>query len=127
MSAQYQVAARLLHPQDRFDCARSVLRDSAAFKRLMSVVRVHEEDALAALHPQSYPARVAVTLRNGLTADYLSDGRSPSPDWHWDPLLTKARAVAVRVGAQERIDPLREAITGLSDSRQFLEAVLPAV
>ena len=99
VSAQYQVAARLLHPQDRFDCARSVLRDSAAFRRLMGVVHVHEEDALAARHPQSHPARVAVTLRSGLTADYLSDGRSPSLDWHWDPLLTKARAVAVRVGA----------------------------
>ncbi len=127
VSAQYQVAARLLHPQDRFDCARSVLRDSAAFSRLMGVVHVQEEDALAARHPQSYPARVAVTLRNGLTADYLSDGRSPSPDWHWDPLLTKARAVAVRVGAQERIDPLREAIIGFSDSGQFMKAVLPAV
>ena len=127
VSAQYQVAARLLHPQDRFDCARSVLRDSAAFRRLMGVVRVHEEDELAARHPQSYPARVAVTLRNGLTADYLSDGRSPSPDWHWDPLLTKARAVAVRVGVQERLDPLREAIIGFSDSGQFIKALLPAL
>jgi 2-methylcitrate dehydratase PrpD len=126
MSAQYQVAARLLHPQDRFDCARSVLRDSSAFRRLMGVVRVHEEDALAARHPQSYPARVAVTLRNGLTADYLSDGRSPCPHWHWDPLLSKARAVAVRVGVEERIDPLREAIIGFCDSGQFMKAVLPA-
>jgi 2-methylcitrate dehydratase PrpD len=126
VSAQYQVAARLLHPQDRFDCARSALRDSSAFLRLMGVVRVHEEDALAARHPQSYPARVAVTLRNGLTVDYLSDGRSPCPHWHWDPLLSKARAVAVRVGAEERIDPLREAIIGFSDSGQFMKAVLPA-
>ena len=126
VSAQYQVAARLLHPQDRFDCARSALRDSSAFLRLMGVVRVHEEDALAARHPQSYPARVAVTLRNGLTADYLSDGRSPCPHWHWDPLLSKARAVAVRAGVEERIDPLREAIIGFSDSGQFMKAVLPA-
>jgi 2-methylcitrate dehydratase PrpD len=127
VSAQYQIAARLLHPQDRFDCARSVLRDSTAFLRLMGVVHVHEEDALAARHPKSYPARVAVTLRHGLTADYLSDGRSPSPHWHWDPLLTKARAVAVRVGVEERIDPLREAIIGFSDSGQFMKAVLPAL
>jgi len=127
VSAQYQVAARLLHPQDRFDCARSALRDSAAFRRLIAVVRVHDEDALAARHPQSYPARVAVTLRSGLTADCLSDGRSPSPDWHWDPLLAKARAVAVRVGVQERIDPLREAVVGFCDSRQFLAAVLTAL
>jgi 2-methylcitrate dehydratase PrpD len=127
VSAHYQIAARLLHPQDRFDCARSVLRDSPAFQRLMGVVHVRDEDALAARHPESYPARVAVTLRNGLTADYLSDGRSPSPDWHWDPLLTKARAVAVRVGVQERIDPLREAIIGFSDSRQFMRAVSPAL
>jgi 2-methylcitrate dehydratase PrpD len=127
VSAHYQVAARLLHPQDRFDCARSVLRDSAAFRRLMGVVHVRDEDALATRHPESYPARVAVTLRSGLTADYLSDGRSPSPDWHWDPLLTKARAVAVRVGVQERIDPLREAIIGFSNSRQFMRAVWPAL
>jgi 2-methylcitrate dehydratase PrpD len=126
VSAHYQIAARLLHPQDRFDCARSVLRDSSAFRRLMGVVRVHADDALAVRHPESYPARVSMTLRNGLTADYLSDGRSPSPDWHWDPLLTKARAVAVRVGVQERVDPLREAIIGFSDSRQFMRAVLPA-
>ena len=127
VSAQYQIAARLLHPQDRFDCARPALRDSAAFQRLTGVVHVRDEDALAARHPQSYPARVAVTLRNGLTADYLSDGRSPCPHWHWDPLLTKARAVAVRVGVEERIDPLREAISGFSDSSQFFRAVLPAL
>jgi hypothetical protein len=42
-------------------------------------------------------------------------------------LLTKARAVAVRAGVQERIDPLREAIIGFSDSRQFMRAVLPAL
>jgi 2-methylcitrate dehydratase PrpD len=78
VSAQYQVSARLLHPQDRFDCARSVLRDSSAFRRLMGVVRVYEEDALAVRHPESYPARVAVTPRNGLTADFLSDGRVPA-------------------------------------------------
>lgn len=34
VSAHYQIAARLLHPQDRFDCARSVLRDAPAFRRL---------------------------------------------------------------------------------------------
>jgi hypothetical protein len=62
-----------------------------------------------------------------LTVDYLSDGRSPCPHWHWDPLLTKARAVAVRVGVEERIDPLREAIIGFSDSGQFMKAVLPAL
>jgi 2-methylcitrate dehydratase PrpD len=127
VSAHYQIAARLLHPQDRFDCARSVLRDSSAFRRLMGVVRVHAEDALAVRHPESYPARVSMTLRNGLTAEYLSDGRSPSPDWHWDPLLTKARAVAVRAGVQERVDPLRDAIIGFSDSRQFMRTVLPAL
>jgi N-methylhydantoinase A len=56
-----------------------------------------------------------------------SDGRSPCPHWHWDPLLAKACAVAVRVGAEERIDPLREAIIGFSDSGQFMKAVLPAL
>ena len=122
LSAHYQIAARLLHPQDLFDCARPVLRDSFAFRRLMGVVHVHEDDALAARHPRSYPARVAVTLRNGVTADYLSDGRSPCPDWHWDPLLTKARAVAMRAGVEYRIDPLREAIIGFSDSSEFMKA-----
>jgi 2-methylcitrate dehydratase PrpD len=122
LSAHYQIAARLLHPQDLFDCARPVLRGSFAFRRLMGVVHVREEDPLAARHPQSYPARVAVTLRNGMTADYLSDGRSPCPDWHWDPLLTKARAVAVRAGVEYRIDPLREAIIGFSDSSEFMRA-----
>jgi len=35
--------------------------------------------------------------------------------------------VAVRVGVEERIDPLREAISGFSDSSQFMRAVLPAL
>ena len=126
LSAQYQIAARLLHPQDLFNCARPVLRDSFAFRRLMRVVHVHEEDTLAARHPESYPARVAVTLRNGVTADYLSDGRSPCPHWHWEPLLTKARAVAVHAGVEDRIDPLREAIIGFSGSSEFMRAVLSA-
>jgi hypothetical protein len=42
-------------------------------------------------------------------------------------LLTKARAVALRVGVQERVDPLREAIIGFSDSGQFIKTVLPAL
>jgi hypothetical protein len=32
----------------------------------------------------------------------------------------------VRVGVEERIDPLREAIIGFCDSGQFMKAVLPA-
>ncbi|MGH3252832.1 MAG: MmgE/PrpD family protein [Trebonia sp.] len=127
VSAHYQIAARLLHPQDLFDCARPVLRDSAAFRRLMGAVHVREEEPLAARHPRSYPARVAVTLRGGMTADYLSDGRSPAPHWDWAPLLAKARAVAARAAVEERVDPLREAITGFTDSTGFLRAALPAV
>ena len=127
VSAQYQVAARLLYPGDLFDCARPVLRDSAGFRRLMGVVRVHGDQPLAARHPQSYPARAAVTLRGGMTADYLSDGRSPAPHWDWESLLAKARAVAAHAGVEKRIDPLREAVAGFSDSTEFLAAVLPAV
>lgn len=123
LSAQYQIAARLLHPQDLFNCARPVLRDSFAFRRLMGVVHVHVADPLAARHPRSYPARVTVTLANGMTADYLSDGRSPCPHWHWEPLLSKARAVAVHAGVEDRIDPLREAVAGFSDSSEFMRAV----
>jgi hypothetical protein len=74
------------------------------------------------LVPQS--VRDALQVALGAEAESIAVGRSPSPDWHWDPLLTKARAVAVRVGVQERIDPLREAVVGFCDSRQFLEAVL---
>jgi 2-methylcitrate dehydratase PrpD len=127
VSAHYQITARLLHPEDLFDCARPALRDSSAFRRLMGAVHVHEEESLAARHPESYPARVAVTLRSGLTAGYLSDGRSPAPRWDWDSLLAKARAVAARTGVEERIDPLRDAIIGFSDSAEFLRAALPAV
>lgn len=127
VSAQYQVATRLLHPQDLFDCARPALRDSPAFRRLMGVVHVHKEEPLAARHPESYPARVAVTLRGGTTADYLSDGRSPAPLWDWESLLAKARAVAARAAAEERVDPLCEAVIGFSDSAQFLRAAMSAV
>jgi 2-methylcitrate dehydratase PrpD len=127
VSAQYQVATRLLHPQDLFDCARPVLRDSVTFRRLMGAVRVHEEEPLAVRHPQSYPARVAVTLRGGLNADYLSDGRSPAPHWDWAPVLAKARAVAARAAAEQRVEPLREAVAGFADSTEFLRAVTSAV
>lgn len=127
VSAQYQIAARLLHPRDLFDCVRPVLRDSAGFRRLMGIVHVHEEELLADRHPESYPARVSVTLRNGTVADYLSDGRSPTRRWDWESVLAKAHAVAARAEIEERIDPLREAIMGFSDSTEFLRAVLPAV
>ncbi|HVT68956.1 MAG TPA: hypothetical protein VHF26_14490, partial [Trebonia sp.] len=126
VSAQYQVAARLLHPQDLFDCARTVLRDSADFRRLMAVIHVHEEEALAPRHPASYPARVEVTLRGGMTAAYLSAGRSPAPHWDWEPLLVKARAVAASAAAGERISPLRAAVSGFTDSAGFLRSALPA-
>jgi len=127
VSAQYQIAARLLHPQDLFNCARPVLRDSAAFRRLMGIVRVHEDELLAARHPESYPARAAVTLRGGMSAGYLSDGRSPTPHWDWESLLAKARAVAAHAAVEQRIHPLHEAISGFSDSIEFLRAALPAV
>ncbi len=127
VSAQYQVATRLLHPQDLFDCARPVLRDSPGFRRLMGTVRVHEEEPLAARHPRSYPARVAVTLGGGTTAEYLSDGRSPAPGWAWEPLMAKAHAVAARSGAEERVDPLRESVVAFSDSAEFLGAAISTV
>jgi 2-methylcitrate dehydratase PrpD len=127
VSAQYQVAVRLLHPQDLFDCARRVTRDDPGFRRLMGVVRVHEDELLAARHPETYPARVTVTLRSGHSADYLSAGRSPSPRWDWDSLLVKARAVATHAATGQRIDPLRDAITGFSDSIEFLRAAMAAV
>ncbi len=127
VSAQYQVAVRLLYPRDLFDCARLVLHDDSGFRRLMGVVRVHDEERLAARHPVTYPARVTVTLRGGQIADCLSDGRSPSPRWDWDSLLTKARAVAAHAAIGQRIDPLCDAISGFSDSIQFLRAATSAV
>ncbi|HEY1703580.1 MAG TPA: MmgE/PrpD family protein [Trebonia sp.] len=127
VSAQYQVAARLLHPEDLFDCARPVLRGSPGFRRLMDTVRVREEASLSARHPRSYPARVSVTLRGGTTVDCLSDGRSPSPHWDWAALLAKARAVVPGAGAGRRVDPLHEAIAGFSDSAGFLSAALSVV
>jgi 2-methylcitrate dehydratase PrpD len=127
VSAQYQVAARLLHPDDRFDCARTVLRDDPDFLRLMGLVRVHEEESLAARHPQAYPARVTVTVRGGPTATCRSDGRSPAPRWDWDPLLEKARAVAARAGFERRVEPLREGVSGFYDSAGFLRAAGPAI
>lgn len=122
VSAQYQVATRLLYPDDLFDCARTVLRHSPDFRRLTGTVRVHAEESLAARHPETYPARVVVTLRGGTTADYLSDGRSPAPRWDWESLLAKARAVTGRTADQERVDALGEAVAGFADSAEFLRA-----
>jgi 2-methylcitrate dehydratase PrpD len=127
VSAQYQVAVRLLHPRDLFDCARPVLRDDPGFRRLTEVVRVHEEEPLAVRHPETYPARVTVTLRGGQVASYLSDGRSPSPRWDWDSLLVKARAVAALAATGQRVDPLRDEIAGFTDSVEFLHAAKSAL
>jgi len=122
ISAQYQVALRLLYPADLFDCARRRLRGDAGFRRLMGVVRVHDEEPLAARHPVTYPARVAVTLRGGQVEEYLSDGRSPVPRWEWDVLLAKAHAVAAHTATEHRVGPLHQAISEFSDSAQFLRA-----
>jgi 2-methylcitrate dehydratase PrpD len=127
VSAQYQIAARLLHPQDLFDCARPVLRRSPPFRQVMELVRVHADEPLAARHPRSYPARVTVTLRDGTIADYLSDGRSPVPRWDWQSLLAKAQSVAARAQVEQHIGPLREAVVGLADSAAFLRAASPAI
>ena len=127
VSAQYQIAVRLLHPPDLFDCARPVLHDSPGFRRIIRAVRVHTEDSLAARYPRSYPARVAVTLADGTVAGYLSDGRSPAPRWSWDAVLGKARAVAARAGEEDRAGPLHEAVTGFPDSARFLRDALPIV
>ncbi len=125
VSAQYQIAVRLLHPPDLFDCARLVLRDSPGFRRIMNAVRVHDADSLASRHPLSYPARVAVTLADGTVIGCLSDGRSPAPHWDRDSVLDKARGVAAQAGVEDRIAPLHDAVTGFSDSAQFLRDVLP--
>ena len=120
LSAQYQVAARLLCPNDLFDCARPVLRRSPGFLRVMQAVRVHDEDSLAALHPRSYPARVEVTLASGVVADFLSDGRSPAPDWSWDAVLGKAMAVAARTGIGVMTGRLHEATARSDDCAELL-------
>lgn len=88
------LAARLCQPEDLFDCARPVLRDSPGFARVMRAVRVHDADWLAARHPESYPAQVEVTLADGEVVAFLSDGRSPAPTWDWDSVLGKAEAAA---------------------------------
>jgi 2-methylcitrate dehydratase PrpD len=120
LSAQYQVAVRLLCPDDLFDCARPVLRCSPGFLRVMRAVRVHDADSLAALHPRSYPARVQVTLASGAVAGFLSDGRSPAPDWSWDAVLGKALAAAARTGTEVMAGRLHEATTRSDDCAGLL-------
>jgi 2-methylcitrate dehydratase PrpD len=109
LSAQYQLAVRLCHPLDLFDCARPRLRDSPGFLRVMRAVRVHDADWLAARHPESYPARVEVTLPGGAVVAFLSDGRSPAPGWDWDSVLGKAKAVAAQAGTEAAIARLSDA------------------
>ena len=119
LSAHYQVAVRLHYPQDLFDCARPVLRDSPGFLRTMRKVRVHEADSLAGRHPESYPARVEVTLADGMVADWLSDGRSPSPHWDWDAVLGKARSVATSAGTEAEVGRLHDAVAHFADSSEL--------
>jgi 2-methylcitrate dehydratase PrpD len=119
LSAQYQVAVRLCCPDDLFDCARPVLRDSPGFTRVMRAVRVHDADALAGLHPRSYPARVQVTLADGTVTDFLSRDRSPAPDWSWDAVSGKALAVSGRTGTGAAMERLRE-VTARSDDPEEL-------
>jgi 2-methylcitrate dehydratase PrpD len=119
LSAHYQIAVRLHCPRDLFDCARPVLRGSPGFLRTMRAVRVHDADSLAARHPQSYPARVEVTLAGGTVVDCLSDGRSPSPDWDWDSVLDKARAVAAHTGTEAAIDGLYAATAHFANSEEL--------
>ena len=127
LSAQYQVAVRLLCPDDLFDCARPALRDSPGFLRVMRAVRVHDADSLAALHPRSYPARVEVTLADGTVAGFLSDGRSPAPNWRWDAVLGKALAVAARTGTEAMVGRLHEASTRSDDSEGLLTLAAPLI
>jgi 2-methylcitrate dehydratase PrpD len=127
LSAQYQIAVRLLCRDDLFDCARPVLRDSPGFLRVMRAVRVHDADSLAAAHPRSYPARVEVTLAGGTVVDFLSDGRSPAPDWSWDAVLGKALAVAARTGTEAMVGRLHEASTRSADSAELLTLAAPLV
>ena len=127
LSAQYQLAALLHCPQDLFDCARPVLRDSPGFLRTLRTVRVHDAAALSARHPRSYPARVEVTLTDGSVADCLSDGRSPAPDWDWDTVLSKALAVAAHTGSEAAIGALHEAAVRSGDSREFLILTEPVL
>lgn len=124
LSAHYQLAARLCHPEDLFDCARPVLRDSPGFARVMRAVRVHDADWLAARHPESYPAQVEVALADGEVVAFLSDGRSPVPSWDWDTVLGKAQAVAARAGTLEAIGRLRDAATRCADTGELLRVAV---
>jgi 2-methylcitrate dehydratase PrpD len=123
ISAQYQVAARLLAPEDLYDCVRARQRDSPGFTRLMGVVQVHDDESLAARHPRSYPARVVVTLADGTARDFLSDGRSPAPDWTADDGLRKARAAAGPAAAESMVGRLGEATIRSADCQELLTLV----
>jgi len=122
LSAHYQLATRLCHPEDLFDCARPVLRDSPGFTRAMRAVRVHDADRLAARHPGSYPAQVEVTLADGEVVAFLSDGRSPAPTWDWDSVLGKAEAVATQAGTVAAIGRLRDVTSRCADTDDLLRA-----
>jgi 2-methylcitrate dehydratase PrpD len=122
MSAQYQLAVRLCHPGDLYDCARAELRGSAAFVQVMRVVRVHDAADLATRHPRSYPARVTVSLTDGTVLERLSDGRSPSPAWNWPSVLGKARALAARTKTGALFGEVLAATLRSADSQSLLVA-----
>jgi 2-methylcitrate dehydratase PrpD len=125
VSAHYQLAVRLCHPGDLYDCARAELRDSPAFARVMRAVHVHDAADLAARHPRSYPARVAVTRTDGTVLEHLSDGRSPSPVWDWPSVLGKARELAARTKTEAPFGEVLEATLRSAGSDSLLIAARP--
>jgi 2-methylcitrate dehydratase PrpD len=71
MSAQRQIAVALLDEDRLYDVARDDLSLPAGAEALMRVTRVVEDDALTALYPAVWPARVRLRGAGGEEAERL--------------------------------------------------------
>jgi hypothetical protein len=110
LSAQYQVAAAIVHREDLYDCARSSLRTDAEFARLKSLVTIEADEALAESYPHEWPASVRL-VAGGSTHESTSVRRSPDPDWDIAKIGHKATRMFAVAGIGASVDRLCELVS----------------
>lgn len=88
-----------------------------AVRRLMPLVRTHQEDQLDAMYPGAWPARVTVGLRDGRRPEILlTDCRGdPSRPLSWDELVDKFDRLANPHSSQPARAEFVNAVTNLTE------------
>lgn len=127
VSVQYQISVAALEPAGLLDVKRAPLLWDSRISALMAKVLVKRSPELEAHFPRTWPARVEVNTKKGVTAhEVLHPKGDPDNPFNWDEVASKFKQAAfgnAREAQVEQISRLVRAIDTSASLRPLLESL----